>query len=304
MRDETTLRKSFYILLAVGFAESCYGIVSYLSYQSFGTKFGMVIDQYGDLAVPDGTIFEPNLFGAYTAACAVGFLALFSISERNRRLALAGFFVTSVAAFLSFSRAALLALVVVAAWMFFRAKPSGNRARTRKFAYVAIAVLIVVLVLSATTIGGILQQRFVDLVSSGLTEDTTIVRYFAIYEALQDIPSHPIVGMGASSLQLSFDISQYIPGWDRGIWVGNLPIRVLHDSGILGLVAITGFFVSLWRRFRSGLRNKVGHSAILLGLWAGALIYFITFQATDGTILAFSWIHFGLLASAATLPPS
>jgi hypothetical protein len=48
----------------------------------------------------------------------------------------------------------------------------------------------------------------------------------------------------------------------------------------------------------------VGHSAILLGLWAGALIYFITFQATDGTILAFSWIHFGLLASAATLSPA
>jgi hypothetical protein len=79
---------------------------------------------------------------------------------------------------------------------------------------------------------------------------------------------------------------------------------VLHDSGVLGLIALVGFFVSIGIKTRSGLRNSVGQSAILLGLWAGALLYCITFQATDGTILAFSWIHFGILASAATLSRS
>jgi len=305
VRDETTLRNTFYILLAVGTVESLYGIVSYLSYHLFGTTFGMVIEMYGDVSAPQGSMVEPNLFGAYAAACAVAFLALFSAGERMRRLALAGFLVTSVAMFLSFSRAAFLAFVIVAGWMFLRSKPSGNRGRTKKLVFVAVGLLLVVVMLGTTSAGAIVKQRFADLASSGLVEDdTAMVRSFAIFEALQDIPKHPVVGSGASSLQLTFDMAQYIPGWDRAIWIGNLAVRVLHDSGILGLIALVGFFVSIWIKTRSGLRNSVGHSAILLGLWAGALLYCITFQATDGTILAFSWIHFGILASAATLSRS
>jgi hypothetical protein len=40
---------------------------------------------------------------------------------------------------------------------------------------------------------------------------------------------------------------------------------------------------------------------MLVGLSAGGLLYGISFQSTDGTILAFCWIHLGLLASAAVL---
>jgi hypothetical protein len=46
------------------------------------------------------------------------------------------------------------------------------------------------------------------------------------------------------------------------------------------------------------LKNSKSPDAILLGLWAGALVYTITFESTDGTILAFCWIELGLLASA------
>ena len=109
VRDAAALKRTFYILLVVGFAESCYGIISYLSYQLFHTTFGMAMGQYGEIAVPDGTIVEPNLFGAYAAASTVGFLALFNASGRRRGFALAGFLVR-VAVFLSFSRAAYLHL--------------------------------------------------------------------------------------------------------------------------------------------------------------------------------------------------
>lgn len=304
VRDETTLKNAFYIFLAIGFAESCYGIAAYLSGHLFGSEFGMA-EIYGDVSVPQGTILEPNLFGAYTAACAVGFLALFTAGKSHRSLALTGFFVTSLAMFLSFSRATLLAFFVVAGWMLLRAKPSGGRGRSKKLLFVAIGMLVALVALGATTAGGLLKQRFADLASTGLAgDDTTIVRSFTIYEALQDVPKHPIVGSGASSLQLTFDIAQYIPGWDRPIWIGTFAIRVLHDSGILGLLALTGFFVSVWMKTRTSLRNKVGHSSVLLGLWAGTMLYSITFQATDGTILAFSWIQVGLLASAATLSPT
>jgi hypothetical protein len=304
VRDAAALKKTFYILLAVGFAESCYGLASYLSYQLFNTTFGMAIGQYGEIAVPYGTIVEPNLFGAYAAASAVGFLALFNTLERSRGLALAGFLVTSLAVFLSFSRAAMFALILVAGWMFLRVKPSGNRIRTRKLAFVVVGLSLLAVALGTTAAGGILRQRFTELISSGLADDTALLRYATILEALKDIPGHLVIGNGANSLQLTSNLGHFITGEDRATWVGILPIRVLHDAGILGLMMLAGFFVSLWLRVRSGFRNKTRYSAALLGLWAGTLIYCITFQATDGTILAFSWIHFGLLASAATISAS
>jgi hypothetical protein len=303
VHDGSALKNSFYILLAVGFAESCYGIAAYFSYQLFDTTFGMSIGQYGAVAVPNGTTVEPNLFGAYAAASAVGFLALFNSLKRGRGLALTGFLVASLAVFLSFSRAALLALILVAGWLLLRAKPSGNRGRIKKLVFV-VGLSLLAVALGTTAAGGILHERFTELISSGLADDTTLLRYATILEALQDIPGHYLVGLGANSLQLTSNLGRQITGQDRATWVGILPIRVLHDSGILGLIMVAGFFVSLWLRVRSGLRNKTEYSPILLGLWAGALVYGITFQATDGTILAFSWVHFGLLASAATLATS
>ena len=40
---------------------------------------------------------------------------------------------------------------------------------------------------------------------------------------------------------------------------------------------------------------------MLVALSAGALLYAISFQATDGTLSAFPWVHLGFLASAAIL---
>jgi hypothetical protein len=33
----------------------------------------------------------------------------------------------------------------------------------------------------------------------------------------------------------------------------------------------------------------------------GALVYSLTFQATEGTLLAFSWIHLGLIGCAVSI---
>ena len=38
-----------------------------------------------------------------------------------------------------------------------------------------------------------------------------------------------------------------------------------------------------------------------MALSAGLLLYAITFQATEATILAFTWVHLGLLAAAVAL---
>jgi O-antigen ligase len=76
-------------------------------------------------------------------------------------------------------------------------------------------------------------------------------------------------------------------------------MRVLHDTGIIGLVIFIAFLISLYRQSRRVLR--VESNPELVALLASALVYCISFQATEGTLLAFSWVHLGLIGCAVSI---
>jgi O-antigen ligase len=299
--DRQTLVKGFRMMMGVGFAEALYGILCYLSLHAFGTSTGMGVGFYlADVAVPYGSLYEPNLFGAYTACTAVLFLAVYMIEEHRRIGWLICFMLASVAAALSFSRAALIGLVIGSVWVFWMARK--NKAADRHKLSSLLPLTALILVMGIMLVGGVLQKRFSSLYNEGLEEETALTRYVVIYEALADFPSHPLLGSGTASLQLSFDWSEYLPDWSsEKAWVPNVFVRILHDTGLLGLTAFLGFMVSLWLRIRRCLRGWNGQTPLLVGLAAGALVYCVSFQFTDGTILAFSWIHLGFLATAAIL---
>jgi O-antigen ligase len=301
VRDVETLRKAFRILLAVGIVESGYGILCYLSHHLLGTTTGMEIGQYlTDVAAPFGSLDEANVFGAYTGCAAVLALAVYLIGE-HRLGYLICFFVGSLAMVLSFSRAALIAVVVAAGWVCWQARHARERQRRRTGALVLAVGLILLIVVPM--VGGVVQQRFADLFSEGrLGEQTTIGRLIEAQEALQDFSEHRLIGSGTSSLQLSFDWGKYVANMrgDR-TWIGNITIRILHDIGLLGMVTAIGFVGSLGWKIRLGLRRRTSATPILVALSAGALLYAISFQATDATLDGFPWIHLGFLASAAIL---
>jgi O-antigen ligase len=301
VKDLETLGKAFRILLVVGVAESAYGILCYASHSAFGSSFGMSIGQYlSDVAAPFGSMFEPNLFGAYTGCCAVLFLALYLQGGPNRIGCLVCLLIASLASVLSFSRAALLALVISVCWVLWKGRYAESGGHRRLVTIVLAASL--ALVVAASALGGVLQERFSNLYYDGLAEETTISRVITIQEALQEIPNHPLLGSGTASFNLTFDWARYVPGWasDR-TWIGNMPIRILHDTGFVGLTTILIFVVSVWRRIRRGLRSGSSHVPILLGLSAGTLLYGVSFQSTDGSVLAFTWVQLGFLSSAAIL---
>ncbi|MGA2427159.1 MAG: O-antigen ligase family protein [Candidatus Acidiferrum sp.] len=305
VRDLETLRKAFQILLAAGIVACLYGILCYASYYVFGTTAGMQVGLYlVDVSAPYGSMTEANLFGAYAGCCAVLFLALF-LGEQRRIVSLAGFLLASLAAVLSFSRAANLALVVAIGFVFWKSRHARTN-ETRKLTTRKLTALMLpatlILVVTASAFSGVLRERFSSLFSQGLADETTITRLVEIQEALQDISGHPVLGSGTASFQLSFDWGKYIPDWaNKATWVGNITIRVLHDTGVLGLATLLGFFISVWFKVRRSLRFDSTQVSMLLGLSAGALLYGISFQATDGTILAFPWVHFGFLTTAASL---
>jgi O-antigen ligase len=300
VRNAETFRKAFRILLAVGIAESAYGILCYFSHQAFGTTVGVSVGHYlSDVSVPYGSLAEPNLFGAYAGCTAVLALVVYLFGERRFGYLMC-FFVASLAAVLSLSRAALVALVVAVGWVYWRARHArvGHRSRA---ATLVVAVGLILLIVGPA-VGGVVQQRFGDVFSQGLTEDTTALRLIETYQALQEFSEHPLIGTGTASLQLSFDWGKYIPDW--GIyqsWVGNITVRILHDSGLLGMAAFLGFLGSLCWKIRLGLRGRTSRAPMLVALSAGALLYAISFQATDGTLGAFPWVHLGLLSSAVML---
>jgi hypothetical protein len=302
VRDFKTLGKAFRILLSVGIAESAYGILCYAAHHAFGTSIGMEIGQYGaDISAPYGSLYEPNFFGDYAACCAALFLTLYLIEGQHRLRYLSGFVVASLATVLSFSRAALFALLVAIIWTLWKAGHPVKGGRNKLAVFTLGFGLI--LLIAATAAGGALKERFTNLFQQGLADETTITRLVVMEEALKDIPNHPFLGSGTASFNLTFDWAKYVPEWAGGskTWIGNAPLRILHDTGLLGLTAILVFFALLWRRIRQALHGRDNQVAMVLALSAGTLVYCVSFQSSDGTNLAFFWVQLGFLASAAIL---
>ncbi len=116
VRNEGTLYKALHVMLWAGLAEAVYGILTFLSHLAFGTTLGIELEQYGFTSGTYGTQYETNLFGSYTACCAIMFLALFVLSDRpGRRWYGWGFAITLVAAIVSLTRSVLAALPVESA---------------------------------------------------------------------------------------------------------------------------------------------------------------------------------------------
>jgi O-antigen ligase len=296
--DSRTFRNALRILMAIGIAEAVYGLLCYGSHLLFGTLVGVEPGAYlFDVAAPFGTMYEPNLFGAYTACFAVLFLALFLTAAQNRSAYLIGFIITSFAALASYSRAVLLAFILAIAWVLWNTRHSRGQNPKR------LAVLIVGLgLLFAVAIGGVLRERLSNLYNQGFSDNSALGRLIVTQQAIQELPGHLILGRGTASFNLSFDWGKYIPEWtSEKTWIGNAPLRILHDTGLIGEAAFIGFLVSLWVKIRRRFRAPGRPVPLLFALSAGAVVYVITFQSTDGTILSFFWVYLGFMASAAIL---
>src|SRR5207302_1641694 len=148
VKDEARLNKAVHTVLWVGAAESAYGIVCFLSNRVFKTNFGVTAEQYGFMPGTYGTQYEANLFGSYTACCAIMFLAFYLLSQESRRARYGwGFLLTSLGALISLARSVLLALPVVALVVVWIGLKRGE-VRIRKLLPLAVGVGLLLVAIS------------------------------------------------------------------------------------------------------------------------------------------------------------
>jgi O-antigen ligase len=295
--DMNRMDWTFKVLLGTGIGEGVYALACFVSHQIFRTTFGVEVGQYAaDVSGTYGTQWEPNILGSYSGCLAIMLLVYYFLSDRKSRWPLVGFVIALSAMAVALARAAIVGFVAVLFVLAIVAlrKKVLDIGRLIRFAAASL-VLVSTLILIA---GPYLSDRFrTILVEQPVEDPTTLGRIVAINVAIEDINRHPIIGNGTASLQLLAEPNSESILGERP-WVSNAPVRVLHDTGTVGLILLGLFFAGIVRQaikasFQGG---KEAHLVIIL--LAGCLLYAFSFQATDGTMLAFFWVHMGLLVSA------
>jgi O-antigen ligase/polysaccharide polymerase Wzy-like membrane protein len=291
------LEKAMTILLVVGAAEALFGILCFLCYLLFGTELGVSFFFYLDF-IPGihGSQWEPNIFGSYCACFAVMFLFYYLAGGRKGGWYLSGLLVTSVGVLLSLARQGWACLIIVGA-MVLLYNQRRTRIQWKRLVPVAVGVLATLLI--GVSLMRDLPQRLTTLAIGQVSDDPTVLhrlKYLAL--AMEDIREHPMVGLGSSSFQLLYQDEDDLGA--APAWLGNLFLRVIHDTGIVGMIVFGWFLIELgrgaWRVLGSSVRSQV--STAVGALSAGGLVMLIAYQLTDASNLAFTWIHFGILAAA------
>ncbi len=291
--------RAVHFLAAAGAVGGACGTLSFYSNRIFGTTFGVDMEQYINVPGTHGIMYEANILGAFGAAGLI--MALVLYFKERRPL----FLVEAVLAYsgmmVSVCRAAVIASVIVAAIagiLLLRARLLDWRSVTR----VAATLVVTTLVLMPAIVP-LYVERFSKLDASDVAADSeTVLRVVTMFVALEDIAEHPVLGNGTSSFQLAYSGRQLgmDPSSDEvNMWISNFELRALHDTGATGFAAILAFLVALavscWRLLR-----REQHAEVLALLLSG-LVYCFTFQTTEGTLLAFSWVHLGLLACGVSI---
>ncbi len=295
--DQARMHKAFRFLLLIGVIVSGYAVLCFYANAFFATEFGVDVAQYGDIPATYGVQYEANILGAYSGALAVMLLAMY-LQERSRKFLIGCAFFAMMAMTVSLSRAALGAtfagFLLVAVFAYRRKLLNARVVFSAATAFLCAALLILPFVLGHYT------NRFSTFEISDPTADpNTFTRTVQIVSAADEIAKHPVFGSGTASFQLAFDWKDFGAGWEDVGWIGNTELRVLHDMGVVGLLVFLLFIGSLARRGWKII--KLENNPELVALLAASVVYLISFQFTEGTLLAFTWVHLGMIGCAISL---
>ncbi len=132
--------------------------------------------------------------------------------------------------------------------------------------------------------------------AEGAVHPETAISYVGrrqIYmRAFDEWLKNPLLGRGVGAYQVIVD---------RNAWLPNLELRVLLDTGVVGLLllALAGGAAVL-RAVRALLMPPARWDSLrfaTFGLLLGSAGLLIAYQLTDGTWLGFTWVYFAMLVA-------
>ncbi len=297
------------LFLAAGVAEAAFGILARVLYP-FGFNLGVQVSWNFTEPIPYGTFEEGNLFGSHIASWATLLLMLLLTAGSLRRptlrqgLLLAGLGVLLLGLFLSLSRAAWLTFAAGAAliWVFHRGA-AWHAANRLALLLAAGPFLIFTLLGLAPFLPS--SWPFVDRLQSflSLSSDPTFAARLNDWAlAWNDWLQRPLTGWGPGSFADLHGLIRANPAW-----ISNLGLRLLQETGIIGLLLFGGYLFTLILPAlkRSRRLPLLPDGAALFGLTLAYLLLIgLAYQSTDGIWLAASWVHAGLiLAGVRVLTP-
>jgi O-Antigen ligase len=274
-------------LLLAGAAEAAYSVAAY-SLHWVGLIVSSTVNPGTNLLSAYGTLWEPNVLGAVSAAEVVGWLVLGRVHFKH---SWPGVALCLSATIVSFTRAAWLAgaLVIVLLLAINNSRQINLRFLARRVvpALALIGVLIIGILAVGDKIGGSFKGRLTDL-SRTIGNGTDILgRLGQFNTVLTDLKQNPVFGGGIDS----YGQRHMFNGSPEHI--ANLELAVVNDTGLLGLLIFAAFaalvIVTVWR-------HRLDSTVI--GLAAMTLVIALTNQATETLELMITWLLVGLLLAA------
>jgi O-antigen ligase len=295
MIDKTKAREQMDIivkilLLAIAVA-GAYGTTAWLAHV-FGSMISISPNTVTGHLGAYGTLWEPNVFGAF---CAAGAIAWTWLGPRYFRFTWIGIAACLAGTLVSYTRAAWAVVIVVLAISLLG--KVRQRANLRQVAFGLIAAAVIAL----AALGAERATSYYVPVPGQPPSQTTNQGIFALLlnsiDVLgrldqvkiggSEIRSHLILGNGTAS----FGVRHLNQGQPEHL--ANLELTLLYDTGIVGLLVFLAFAGTIayaaWRR---------RDDPFVAGLGMSALVIFLTNIATETTELMITWLLLGLLLMA------
>jgi hypothetical protein len=285
---------------------AAWGTLGFVSSIAFGTTFAVSKGSKELVKPAYGFNWESNIFGSTCAAGALIFLSLWR--EKNpvcsRWVAIVGFLTCFAGMVASLTRGAWLGFAVVL--IIFALVPRRGTRRNAGIERVAVLVMVIPIVAivgwyvmsqasAATTgdvtgaIGAKAEEAF------NFSSGTGRGRLIEWQTAAADIKGSPLLGLGVNAY------SFYHPstGEDqRPAYIGNLWVRVLYESGIVGLLLFTGFVLAVLWPSRALFRSRGDMAPLARAFTFGWASLCIAYVGTDSMLLMWPWLLLGLTRAA------
>jgi hypothetical protein len=297
------------VLLGWVLVNASLGVLAAAAHFTVGTNFGISTKSAFGSGV-FGLSYEHDIFAS---TCGVGAIMCYSLwRERNPvafpRLCGWGFWICLIGMFLGLARAAWVSFILTFIFAVFYTRKGVRRPRRAERLAIGLMCFTILLLLGSyvflstdtTTAGqeggntlsaikGKTEQLFNTSSGTGkgrLTEFRT---------ALSDLAQSPIVGLGTNSYSQRHQIQK------NTNFIGDLWLRELYDSGLIGLLLFAGAIALILWPNRALRYSRTEAAPVARALTFGWISLIVSYAGTDATLYLWPWILLALVRAARVL---